>query len=82
MPQSPKRKAEYQRDFRNKQKGLQPATIFHLDNGSYIHISKLVDPKWRSLLTYLTKMRYPDGLRVGMFGPTISECKKLLQATA
>ena len=57
--------------------------VIHLDNGSYIHLNKLVDPKWRSLLTYLAKnMRYPDGLRVGIQGPTITEVKELLQATA
>ena len=56
---------------------------YHLDNGSYIAVNKLVDPHWRSLLTYLVKeMRYPDGLRVGIQGPTITEVKGLLQATA
>lgn len=63
--------------------GKPQSKSIRLDNGSYIHINKLVDPHWRSLLTYLVKeMRYPDGLRVGIQGPTITEVKELLQVTA
>ncbi len=57
--------------------------ILRFDNGSYIHINKLVDPKWRTLLTYLTSnLKYQDNIRVGVSGPTIQECKKLLAITA
>ena len=57
--------------------------VLHLDNGSYLHIDKLVDPKSRELLTYLTEnLKYQDNVRVGVFGPTIKECKKLLEVTA
>lgn len=56
----------------------------NLDNGSYIHVIKLVDKKSRALLEYLvehTKIG-GDNLRVGVNGPTIRECKKLLDVTA
>lgn len=56
--------------------------VLHFDNGSYLHIEKLVDPKWRGILTYLTEnLKYQDNIRVGVFGPTIKECKKLLEVT-
>ncbi|KKN73858.1 hypothetical protein LCGC14_0396600 [marine sediment metagenome] len=55
--------------------------IIQFDNGSYIHINKLVE--WRSLLTYLTEnLKYQDNTRVGWRGPTVKECKKLLEVTA
>ena len=55
-----------------------------LSNGAYIAVDKLVDKKWRGLLTYLTenlKPAYQDSIRVGMSGPTVRECKKLLEVT-
>ncbi|KKM70461.1 hypothetical protein LCGC14_1440430 [marine sediment metagenome] len=133
MPQSKERKAEYQRDFRARQKegtsldnkggtsepwypnkrtndegspitpvtlsdGQQwypnPLSVFrhyaeekhgkvlHLDNGSYIHVDKLIPPR-RVLLEYLVEPAKigEDNLRVGVNGPTIKECKKLLDVT-
>ena len=55
------------------------------DNGSYLHINKLVDIKSRGLITYLVEnlnSSYQGSIRVGVFGPTIKECKKLLEVTA
>jgi|TARA_Y100000310_G_C20689621_1_gene821370 hypothetical protein len=50
-------------------------------NGSYIHADKLVN-KWRKPLSYLSQnLKYQDNIRVGVSGPTVKECKKLLEAT-
>lgn len=57
----------------------------NFDNGCFIHVAKLIDPKSRGLLTYLVenlKPNYQDSIRVGMSGPSISDCKKLLEVTA
>jgi len=54
-------------------------------NGAYIDVNKLVDLKWRKLLTYLVenlKPAYQDSIRVGMSGPSVRECKELLEVTA
>ena len=54
-----------------------------LPNGAYIAVDKLVES--RLLFTYLVenlKKEYQDDLRVGVNGPTITECKKLLEVTA
>lgn len=67
-----------------KSVNLHSGPVLHLDNGSYIHVRKLVNKKSRELLTYLvehTKIG-EDNLRVGVQGPTIKECKKLLEVTA
>lgn len=56
-----------------------------LSNGAYIAVDKLVDKKWRGLLTYLVenlKPEHQDSIRVGMSGPSVRECKKLLEVTA
>ena len=61
------------------------APIMHFENGASIHINKLVDPHWRGLLQYLVdnlKPAFQDSIRVGMSGPTVRECKKLLEVTA
>ncbi len=42
---------------------------------------KLIDPKWRGLMEYLaTNLRHDcaDDVRIGCYGPTISEIKPLL----
>ena len=54
------------------------------ENGSYIHIVKLVELKSRGLLEYLVEHAKigADNLRVGVNGPTITECKELLEVTA
>ncbi len=58
-----------------------PTVCFN--NGCYIHVNKLVDPKSRKLLTYLSEnLKYPDSVRVGMNGPSITDVKKLLEVTA
>ena len=59
--------------------------IIRFDNGSYLHINKLIDPKWRGLLTYIVENLnpgYQSSIRVGMSGPSVKECKKLLEVTA
>ena len=66
-----------------ERKGVTLNPVLHFENGSYIHVNKLVDPKSRKLLTYLTEnLKYQDNIRIGVFGPTVKECKKLLEVTA
>ncbi len=85
MPQSKEAHREY---MRNKRQGSQNEV--HKVEGSQARVhspvtlsiaNKLVDPKWRALLEYLaTNLRHDhaDDVRVGCYGPTISELKPLL----
>ena len=53
-------------------------------NGGYIHIEKLVDAKWRALISYLVENlnpSYQHSLRIGVNGVTVEESKSLLEAT-
>jgi hypothetical protein len=61
------------------------AHIISTPNGGYMHIEKLVDIGWRGLISYLVenlKPAYQGSLRIGMSGPTVGECRILLEATA